>query len=74
MFETYRPKQLVLYRYGFDYKAIIECYPQSRWECVKADNNKIALRNKNIRIELEKDDFERNWRACSARTKTKSNR
>lgn len=61
----FRPKTIIMYTYGLEYKAYISCYPQSRWELVFEKDNEIGgmvcLRNKGISIHLTKEDFKNNW-------------
>lgn len=56
-----RPDTEVLYTWGDDHKCMITCYPQSRWKILGKTENKIMLNNKNITIEITKEDFVRNW-------------
>lgn len=64
MVDLYRPKQYVLYRYGFEYKCYVHCYPQQRWEMTAFDNKGVELHNKvkHLTIELSWNEFYANWR------------
>ena len=57
----YRPKQYVMYFYGTEYKASIDCYPQSRWELVHETTGEVILANKHTRIHITTEDFEKRW-------------
>lgn len=57
----YRPKHYILYRYGTEYRASIDCYPQSRWQLIFKNNREVALTNKHTTIHLSTEDFERDW-------------
>jgi len=58
----YRPKTFIMYFYGTINKAVITCYPQSRWELVYERDDKVCLKNKHTSIELNKDDFSKHWK------------
>lgn len=59
--KKYRPKHYMLYRYGTEYKASIDCYPQSRWKLIFKNDREVALTNKNTTIHLSTEDFEQHW-------------
>ena len=61
MMEKYRPKQHTVYFYGTDYKACIDCYPQSRWGLVSKSNYEAILSNSHTTIYLPIEDFEKHW-------------
>ncbi len=57
----YRPKELVIYFYGTIYKSSISCYPQSKWELLKETFEKVTLKNKNVVIDIAREDFKKQW-------------
>lgn len=60
----YRPKELIIYSYGFgEYTANIVCYPQSRWEVTNSDIEKVTLKKKGVSIQISMEDFKKQWKA-----------
>ena len=57
----YRPKKFITYSYGTEYKAYVNCYPQSRWELIKKSDREVVLANKHTAICMTPEDFEKHW-------------
>lgn len=57
----YRPKSYIIYFYGQEHKALISCYPQSRWELISKSDKSVGLTNKHTTIYMTAEDFERHW-------------
>ena len=63
----YRPKLYILYMYTTlpGHQVNVSCYPQSKWELVASNNKLVTLRNKNVKIDIDREDFERDWKEVS---------
>lgn len=59
----YRPKELIIYSYGWEHTANIVCYPQSRWEVTNSDIEKVTLKKKGVSIQISMEDFTKQWKA-----------
>lgn len=57
-----RPKKYIIYKFGFEAKCYIHCYPQQTWKYT-IDGNMVYLSNekKHIDIIIPLDDFKKHW-------------
>ena len=60
----YRPKEVVIYRFGTTGTATITCHPRSKWLCIGCGDRWVELTNHSVRMLIKVEDFNKIWVRC----------
>ena len=57
-----RPKKYMMYKFGFEARCYIHCFPQQTWK-YRINENMVYLSNEKKRVEMviPVDDFKQHW-------------